>query len=419
MSKGEYGYNQKSNKEYNLRLLLNLIRLQGPVSRIELANLTGLSGATVSNLTSILLSLGLIKEVGPGESSLGRKPVLLELEANSRFAVGIDLGRTAVTGVITNLKGEVIARERIIKNVFTDGTDLVETVGKMVNSLISGAMIAKKKIVGLGIVAPGPLSWREGSIRSLPPGSEKNPSRYHVPYDWSDFPLAKAVQEETGLLTFVDNDANAAALAEKWLGGAKESDNFVCIIVGTGIGAGVIVDGQPYRGEDGLAAEIGHTTVNAEGPPCVCGNYGCLELYASRDAMLAYTRERLATGAASELQQDLATGELTITGIFTAATRGDALAREVLAREIKYLGSGVVNMVNLFNPDLVILNTREMPLTDLRLLVEPIQQMVQERAFSVAAEKVRVRASELGDDGPLLGGVTLVLHYFFTSPENL
>ncbi|KLU60652.1 N-acetylglucosamine repressor [Peptococcaceae bacterium CEB3] len=405
-----------------MRLILNLIRMRETVTRIELADLTGLSTATVSNQTNALLGMELIREVGPGEgAAVGRKPILLELKEDARFALGVDVGRTGLTGIITDLKGQAKVRKRIEKKVFLGEDDLLATVEGLVESLIREARVERKKIVGLGIVAPGPLVRWEAEKDILSAGMGDKSFRYKAPFDWSEIPLAKTMEERTGLRVFVDNDANGAALAERWFGGAKDCDNFVNVIVGSGVGAGVLIQGQLYRGEDGLAAELGHTTVNVDGPHCQCGNYGCLELYVSNDAVLDYARARLAENGAnsSSLRPALESGKLSVYGIFESAAQEDPIACEVVERSLKYLGSGMVNIVNFFDPNFIFLSTREMPVPDMNRMIRPIQKMIEERAFSVAARRVRLIASSLGEDGPLLGAVTLVLNYFFTSSDNL
>ena len=217
-----------------------------------------------------------------------------------------------------------------------------------------------------------------------------------------------------------DNDANACALAEAWFGAGLALEQFVYIAVGTGVGAGIVMNGTLHRGAHDMAGELGHTTVDAAGARCSCGNYGCLELYTSSVAIVAAALAALERGEVS-LIDELVCGRREDINIYTiaqAARLQDPLALRLIDQIVRYLGIGVVNAVNLFDPEVVFLG-REVAQAASDLILEPIRAMVAERAFSVAAERVKILHSTLGENGPMLGAACLVLHELFSEPQRV
>jgi predicted NBD/HSP70 family sugar kinase len=229
--------------------------------------------------------------------------------------------------------------------------------------------------------------------------------------------LRKIVEEELGINVFADNCANASALAESWFGAGRGIDNFVLLSFGAGVGAGVIIDGMLYRGEDDVVAEIGHTTVDMKGPQCVCGNYGCLELYSSSSVMEKRAKKRVKDARKGLLYESVGGDPEKITAgvIFEAANKRDPIAQAVVEEEAQYLGVGVVNLVNIFSPEVVIIGTNDLPDLNLNPLISPIREMIKKRAFSVVSQKVQVVPSLLKSSVQLIGAITLVLQDFFNS----
>lgn len=233
-------------------------------------------------------------------------------------------------------------------------------------------------------------------------------------------PIRQLVEEQFHLPVWIDNDANACALAEAWFGAGRTLDQFVYLAVGTGVGAGVVVNGTLHRGAHDMAGEVGHTTMDVNGPRCSCGNFGCLELYTSRPAIVGAAVGALRSGEAS-LISDLVQGQweqIDVHMIAEAARQGDSLARGLIEQLIRFLGAAVVNLINLFDPECVFLG-RGVANATADLILEPIRAIVAERAFSVAAQHVQIQMATFGNDEPVLGAACLVLHQLFSEPERL
>jgi glucokinase len=234
-----------------------------------------------------------------------------------------------------------------------------------------------------------------------------------APFDWRDVHLTQHIQGALGVKVFVDNDANISALGESWFGAGMGVPNFVLYSIGLGTGAGVIIDGMLYRGDADVVAEIGHVTIDRNGERCLCGNIGCLEMYAEFSQML----RRVPGGGAGPVPSGQELVER-IRTVFRDAAAGDPAAREVLAEQGRILGIGAVTLANIFSPELIIVSGNDIGDLDLSPLIAEMQECVRQRAFSVASDTVRVVPSQLGRDITLYGGVSLVLQDFFAGTED-
>ena len=273
----------------------------------------------------------------------------------------------------------------------------------MTADLLSWAQARQWRVAGIGIGAPGPLNARDGIIVAPP----------NFPL-WRNVPIRQIVEARFGLPVWLDNDANAQALAEGRFGAAQAFSSFIYIAVGMGVGAGLIINGALHRGAHNVEGELGHTTVEAAGPRCSCGNRGCLELYTSTPAVVATAVAALHRGEHS-LISELAAERfdlVTIHMIAQAAYAGDQLALRILEQVAVYLGVGVVNAINLLGPEAVILGREDIQACG-ELLLGPIRATVAERCFAMAAEQVQILPAQLGDDAPAIGAACLVLEQLF------
>jgi glucokinase len=246
---------------------------------------------------------------------------------------------------------------------------------------------AAASFLGAGAGAPGPLDTRSGIVLLTPN------------LGWVDYPLAERLQEGLGMPVVIDNDANCAVLGEWWIGAARGSRNAIGFTIGTGIGGGIIVDGRLYHGASDCAGEIGHTTIESNGRRCACGNYGCLEAYASGSAIARRAVEALEAGAESRMP-GRAGGDLSrITAqlVYEAAEEGDELAREVVHDTAQFLGVGIANLVNVFNPEVIVVCGGVRRAGD--LLFAPLRREVARRAFKPAVAAMRILPSELDTPG--------------------
>jgi len=312
-------------------------------------------------------------------------------EAN-RPVIAVDLGGSKIAVGIISPRYQILARDRH-PTLANEGVDsVINRVASVVKQITSSSGLALSQVGGIGIAAAGAIDSHEGIITLSPnlPG-------------WHDVPLGDIISEELNVRTWLINDANAEALGEHHFGIGRGIDNLVYLAVGTGIGGAIIIDGKLYSGVCGSAGEIGHMTIDSDGPRCECGNIGCFEMLVSGKAMVREAIERIGRGERSSLSETVAgrIANITAREIALAAGKGDSLATEVINNAATYLGIGLVNLVNIFNPEMIIVGGGVASIGD--RLLEPARQVVRERAFPVSAAAVRIVTAELGDDAGLLG----------------
>ncbi|MGO9310481.1 MAG: ROK family protein [Spirochaetia bacterium] len=416
---GKRGQNHKLVKIHNRALVLRMIQQNEMISRKEISRLTGLTPATITTITSALLGLGLILETGKDTRSeaSGRKQIFLSINREKHKIIALNLGRCLVQGAVCDLAGNILHKSEKYLRLIQDNELVVdrleEKVIELIRELIREHDIPEGSLLGISISAPGPLNAEKGIMRTAHHRLEGNKSP--APFDWRDIHLKEAVRREFGVGVFVDNDANISALGESWFGAGVGVSNLVVYMIGIGTGAGVIIDGMLYRGEDDVVSEIGHVTIDYKGPRCRCGNIGCLELYSNfHNIVDAYAR---LTGSAFTAAHEMGNEEASarIHEVFRRASGGEEAAREVLRAHAQVLGVGAVTLANTFSPEMIAVSANDLGDIDLSILLAEIQDAVRSRAFSVIADKVRVVPSTLGRDVTLYGGIALVLQDFFSN----
>ncbi|MFQ6100862.1 MAG: ROK family protein [Anaerolineae bacterium] len=312
--------------------------------------------------------------------------------------IGIDLGGTKIRTALVDSAGKIIAHDRR-ETLAKEGLEAV--IGRMLESarqVMAQAGAKQSQVAAVGIGAPGPLDIETGILVAPP----------NFP-DWERVPLKRLIEDGLGITAFIENDANAAALGEHRFGAGQGVEHMIYVTVSTGIGGGLILDGRLYHGANGMAGEIGHMTIVPYGPLCGCGNRGCLEVLASGMAIAHQARERVARGVPT-LLADLAEGDLeriTAKLVATAADQGDGEAQKILAEAMDYLGIGMANLVNLFNPQLIVIGGGLTNIGD--ALFEPVRRQIDRRAFRVPAQTVRVVPAALGDNVGALGAAAVAL----------
>ncbi|HEU5049913.1 MAG TPA: ROK family protein [Gemmatimonadales bacterium] len=306
------------------------------------------------------------------------------------YILGIDIGGTSFS--IGSVSGDG-SRVAVLRNAPTTpdgGAD--EVLGRIIalaREVMSATVAAEPgaTFVGVGAGAPGPLDTRTGVVLLTPN------------LGWVDYPLAARLEAGLGLPVVIDNDANCAVLGEWWCGAARGTRHAIGFTIGTGIGGGIIIDGRLHHGASDCAGEIGHTTIDSNGRRCACGNYGCLEAYASGPAIARRATEAIESGAESRMPA-LVDGDLSLITaqlVYEAAGAGDELAREVVHDTAHFLGAGVANLVNIFNPEVVVVCGGVRRAGD--LLFAPLRREVARRAFKPAVAAVRILPSELDVPG--------------------
>jgi predicted NBD/HSP70 family sugar kinase len=375
--------------------IIDLVRSSGPISRVELAEKTGLTQATISTLVRTLLTEDIIVESGRGVSTGGKPRMFLELNPASRLGVGLHIGQDYITYIIADLRGHVVGRRRVDGPGDTSPLTVVSRMTRDIEALIAESGVDRTSIVGMGIATPGPLDRAAGTVRNAPSLET-----------WSDFPIRRALTSTTGFHCEFDNDATAAAIGEYWLGATEGYANYASVYMGSGIGSGIVMDGTIYQGVSSNVGEIGHVTVDARGLHCPCGNIGCLELYASPKVVVAQAADAAARG---ELDIPL-TGVISedFAALGTAATDGNAVALRLMHDSAEYVASAVISMVNLLDLQLIVLAGSAFS-TAGGFYVDIISEALSRRAMARAIHPVEVRLSVNGNDAAALGAATLVL----------
>jgi glucokinase len=339
----------------------------------------------------------------------------LSVNADACYLVGIDLTRTRTTVVVTNLAAEVLVHEDFEVSL-SHSTDMqVSNVLKLVEHAIKRARVPHKRLRGIGVGAPGPLNTKTGTILA---------STFE---GWVNVPFKQLLEERFGLPVAIDNDANTAALWEQWFGAGRELANFAYVAVGAGVGAGIIVDGHLFQAGGDLNPEFGHTSVQADGPRCACGNRGCLELFTATPHLVRHTIEAIQRGGTSVLEPLVPMtvrrsqlppdplhenyDALTPERIWGAVESGDALATTVVKQVGEYLASGLANLVALFHPTVIFIG-HDMAMAGPRTY-DLLRVALLDRGVP---ESVQVLPARIGDSTPALGAVTLALRALFVTP---
>lgn len=310
--------------------------------------------------------------------------------------IALDLGGTKIATALVCPDGEIICHEQI-PTLAEEGVEAV--VSRMlvtVDSVLSKAGPHPACVSSIAIAAAGAIDSKEGIVTASPnlPG-------------WHDVPLKEIVEKAVGLSTFLVNDASAAAVGEHCFGAGRGVNNLVWVTVSTGIGAGILIDGKLYEGPSGSAGEVGHMTIDINGPRCNCGNVGCLEVFASGKAVAREAQRLVAQGARTKILE-LAEGQvenISAKTVAAAAQAGDAVARQVIFRAATYLGMGLVNLVNILNPEMIIIGGGLSKMGD--MLLDTARQVVADHAFQLPAQQVHIVTSQLGDNAGILGAAAL------------
>src|SRR5918912_441178 len=372
-------------RDINRQFVLNYIRDREPISRADIARSTELQGSTVSTIVGERKGGGLIEESGAGASTGGRRPTPLRLRAAGATAVGVDITPSATTIATSDLVGRVIARES-----FENSPRPEELAAHVIGRLreIAGRE-HQGAIAGVGVSLPGLVDTETGRAIYIPF------------FRWRDWTIAEEIERATGLKARVDNDANAAALAELWFGRPEVSGarDFILALVAEGIGTGIVFDGQIYRGERGAAGEFGHMIVGENGPvACSCGNHDCWEAFASERAAVA--RYLKTTGASAAEPTRVAFSE-----VVERALGGEQAAICALTETAHYLGIGISNLIVGLSPETVVVGgtiTRAWP-----IILPPLEETIM-RSIRRGLPSARIVASTLSEP-TLMGSISLVL----------
>ena len=371
---------------------LRLIWKEQRISRAEISRRTGLSRSTVSETVDALIQTGLIAEVGVAPSNGGRPPVVIEFRDDACAILGVDMGAAHVAVALTDLRGRVLVWERRGHPVRTDPEGTRALISGLCETCLANWPPGARRLVGIGVAVPSPVD----------PAHPDRLSEVVLPA-WQGSLGLDVLTKRYGVPVMVDNDANLAALGERWWGAGREVEDFAYIKVATGVGLGHVIKGQIYRGATGVAGEIGHLAIDPNGLPCVCGLKGCLATLVGAPALVARARALLADHPESLL----AGTEPTLVSIEDAALAGDPLALALVREAAEHLGIAVAGLLNLMNPAMVVLGGGLARLGD--VLLEPLRETIRHRTLISSLVGCEIRTSELGARATAVGAATMVL----------
>jgi predicted NBD/HSP70 family sugar kinase len=381
-----------------------LIRNHGPISRVGIYKMTQLRRSTISLLTRELLSEGKLVEVGRSDNPLGRKQVLLQLNPKFKFIVGVEFDDEQVTAGILDLEPAVIHSISEPADLAHGAEGLLRQLKGAVRRVVAEAQMPWSQFIGIGIADPGLVDTRRGVTTTCST----------IDF-WNQIPLQRYFEDEFKVATLIESKTRAKTIAERMLGGGEKEPNMIYLDYGTGIGAGVILDGRPLYGQNCGVGEVGHTNILKSGPTCKCGSNGCLEALAGANAVEHRVRKALAEGVSSPMLAGKDAAGITAWQVFEAAASGDKLCWNIVAEMAEDIGIAVANLVNLFNPAVIVLDHRlQSAGGDFLGLVSRI---VKSKALASSASSLALRFATLGRQAGLLGvGLQVLDKHFSQTP---
>jgi predicted NBD/HSP70 family sugar kinase len=373
----------------NRAVLLSKIYLDGPLSRHELTQLTSLSPASVSTLVAEFLDEGLVEEAGSVESDGGRPRVLLRVAPGFGHVIGVDVGETRVTVELFDMSMAALAKaDYPIEREPLAAESAVRHILDGVSAVAAQAGVARESILGVGVAFPGVVdSGEDGMVHAQSIG-------------WDGIPVKAMLRAGTDIPIHIDNGAKTLGQAEMWFGAGRGAQDAVIALVGSGVGAAVVAGGASYRGARSSAGEWGHTTIVYGGRHCRCGARGCLEAYVGAEGILDRYREANRGRAAVGIDEESAIGAI------IAAADTSTTAQKVLSETVGYLGAGIATLINLFNPERIVLGGWAGTALGGRWLPE-IRAAAAEHALKRPYSQASITLCELGPDAVALGAATL------------
>lgn len=390
-------------RAYNLKSVFDYIRRNEPTSRRDVAEHGGLTVATVSNITNRLIENGLVVEIGEGDSFGGRKPTMLGINADCRYAIGIDLTTDYVKLVITNFKAQIIYKSSCDTELHQGYQFVLSKICNFIQSSIDIAQIDRKKIIGIGIVSAGPCDPELGVMQS--------PPNFH---GWNNINIREYIKEHTNYEVVFDKDAVGAVMAEYWFGQVSDCSHIFAVLINhAGVGGGVIANGEVFRGCNGGAGEIGHTIIDVHGKKCSCGDYGCLESVVNAHILVQEIQKNLKLGRQSLLSSIKDFDDVTLNDILAATENGDELCCEKVDEMARYLSVGIRNIATTYAPEKIVLAGSL--ICKCNYLVQAVLEKTQKMQGGKFVKNLDVLECSFQENQCALGAVALVLDKFYKS----
>ncbi len=384
-------------RNFNKHAAVDLIRfaVKG-ISRTDLADQMGLTKAAVTIIVNDLISNGIILETESRTTSSGRPPIVLEINPDQGFVAAIDMGAMHLSVALGDFSARILEEVEVPFRVADGPEKCMQQADLVLHQVLEKRGLTSSQLSGIGIGVPGPVIAEEGYVMAPPimPG-------------WDRFPIRITLEEQWKTSITLNNDAELGALGEWAYGAGRGEKNLAFIKVGSGIGAGLIINQQIYGGTTGSAGEIGHLTVDENGPLCTCGNHGCLEAFAGGHAIASQARKLVASGKRTLLSEKNI-DSITAQDVAEAARRGDLPAQEIIKRSGTYIGIAMAGLINLFNPSTVIIGGGVSQVGD--VLTTPIRQAVRERSLRASEHGVRITTAMLGRRSSLIGALVQAIN---------
>lgn len=396
-------------REINLSSVLRLIHTQAPVSRAQLAQLTGLNKSTVSSLVDELLERGLVHETGINSAGTGRPATLLEINPQAGYVIGVELGVDFVSVGIADFLGQLVWQRKEDADPIQGQETMLEQTLRIIKEAVSIGKKRGYRFLGLGLATPGTVDLKEGVLIFAP--------NLH----WKNVPFRKIISDKTKLKVLVENDANSAAMGEHLFGSARFTQDFIFVFAGVGIGGGLFLNGKLYRGKNGYAGEIGHSPImaNQGQTVCHCGNRGCWETFANQYSIIQRVQARLEVKRNSIIPSLMAEQKLplTVAIIKQAADAGDVEAIESFTEAGRAMGQGFAGLINIFNPEKIILGGPLSLAGD--YLLPAIKEVIPSHTLPEINQQAEVALSSFGPNASLIGAIAVVVDDVLSNPTQV
>ncbi|MBM7551592.1 ROK family transcriptional regulator [Thalassobacillus pellis] len=389
-------------QEINQYIILKTIREKGPISRSDIAKMTKLSPTTVTSAVNGLLNEGIVTVGGIGESSGGRKPVYVEFAPDSKYIIGVSITNSCIGIGKVNMDAQV-KEKKMYPGDFQKSANAISYTLDRISDYIAECEDLSL-CLGISIITPGIVDAKKGIIR--------NNAKLHL----TNVPLKEMAEERFGLKVWIDNDANAIALAENKYGKYGSRKNLIYIQMGDGIGSGIVFEDSIFRGSHGGAGEFGHISIDKNGILCECGNRGCLENYVSWPSIYNRILDHLEKGSPTTMvsHKNSKTLDISQNDFLKALHQNDELAISVLEEPVEYMANGIVSLVNLFNPDVILIGWGSLDKDS--YFITRVREKVKELAFDIFTDGLEIQPTTLGGDFQLKGAASVALEEIFEVP---
>lgn len=384
-------------RNFNKHAAVDLIRFaERGISRADLADKMGLTRAAVTIIINDLISNGIILNTESRSTASGRPPVVLEINPDQGLVAAVDIGAMHLSVALGDFSARILEETEVPFRVDKGAKECLQEADSILKQLLQKRGLSTNSLASVGVGVPGPVIAEKGIVMAPPimPG-------------WDRFPIRDTLESQWGTSVTLNNDAELGALGEWAYGAGRGERNVAFIKVGSGIGAGLIINRQIYGGSTGSAGEIGHLTIDENGPLCACGNHGCLEAFAGGHAIASQGRKLVASGRRTLLSEKNPES-ITAGDVAEAARRGDLTAQEIIKRSGTFIGIAIAGLINLFNPSTVIIGGGVAQVGD--LLTGPIRQAVRERSLRASEHSVRITTAMLGRRSSLMGALVQAIN---------